>query len=77
MTTAKFRNADGTLDRRISNNRGNRAGARMERMRRHMWNPTEGMTQEEIDDFIYQGCIDPVAFTTKILGAELFERRSR
>ena len=75
MTTASIRNADGTHDRRLSSNRGNRAGARAERMRRHMWNPTEGMDQDQVDDFIYEACQDPVSFATKILGAQLFPRQ--
>ena len=75
MTTVQLRNADGSLDRRNSNNRGNRAGARAERMRRHMWNPTEGMTQDEVDEFVFNSCQDPVEFATKVLGAELFPRQ--
>lgn len=75
MTTVQYRNLDGSLDRRISGNRGNRAGARAERMKRHMWNPTEGMTQDEIDEFVYDACQDPKDFATKILGAKLFARQ--
>ena len=69
------RNADGTLDRRLSRNRANAKGARQDRLTRFKEDPLEGMTEEEAEEWIYQSCLTPQTYAENILQCDVFPKQ--